>query len=385
MRFRTRFFEPPAESLLLFGPRGTGKSTWCLNRFPGALRLDLLQPDVLRQYRARPERLREVVHQQPPGQTVVIDEIQKAPELLDVVHALIEEHRGWRFVLTGSSARKLKREGTDLLAGRAVRCALHPYMAAELGADFGLDRALQLGTLPVVVESGSPAKVLASYVSLYVREEVQIEGAVRKLGNFARFLEVASFSHSQVVNVSNIARECQVERTSVAGYLQILDDLLLAFRLPVFAKRAQRAVTVHPKFYYCDAGVFRSLRPAGPLDRPSEIDGAALEGLVAQHLRAWTAYSGDRCGLSFWRTRAGAEVDFVVYGDGGFWAIEVKNAGTFQRSDLQSLRSFTSEYPECRPVLLYRGHDSLVLDGVVCLPCERFLRDLVPGRPLLPG
>jgi predicted AAA+ superfamily ATPase len=222
-------------------------------------------------------------------------------------------------------------------------------------------------------------------VSLYVREEVQVEGVVRRLGDFARFLEVVSFSHGQVLNVSNVARECQTERTTVAGFVQILEDLLLAFRLPVFAKRAQRAVTVHPKFYYCDAGVFRSLRPTGPLDRASEVDGGALEGLVAQHLRAWVAYSGDCCRLYFWRTRAGSEVDFVVYGDAGFWAVEVKNAGSFQRSDLQSLRSLVTDYPECRPIFLYRGTDSLLVDGVVCLPIDRFLSDLVPNRPLLPA
>lgn len=382
MRIRTRLFDPPQGSFFLFGPRGTGKSTWCRMQIEDALRIDLLQPDQLRLYLARPERLRELTHQQPDGRVIVIDEIQKAPALLDVVHSLIEEHRGWRFVLTGSSARKLRRGGVDLMAGRAVWRELHPYLAAEMGPDFDLERALTLGMLPIVNEAPEPKDVLSAYVGLYLREEVQQEGLVRKLADFSRFLEVLSFSHGQVVNISNMARECCTERTTIAGFLDIVEDLLLGFRLPVFAKRARRAVVTHPKFYYFDAGVYRSLRPTGPLDRPSEIGGVALEGLVAQHLRAWLAYSREAGTLHYWRTRGGAEVDFVVYGEHGFWAIEVKNAASVQRSDLRSLASFRDDYPEAQPLLLYRGTESLRIDGIPCLPCEGFLRHLIPGKPI---
>jgi len=382
MRLRQRFFDPPESSYFLFGPRGTGKSTWCQYHYEQAVTIDLLQPDQLRQYLARPERLRELVHQQADGQVFVIDEVQKAPELLAVVHGLIEEHRDWRFVLTGSSARKLRRGGIDLMAGRALWREMHPYMAAELGADFRLDRALNLGMVPVVHEAAEPAEVLKAYVGLYLREEVLAEGLVRKITDFARFLEVASFSHGQVVNISNIARECHVERTTVAGFMDILEDLLLGFRLPVFAKRARRAVAVHPKFYFFDAGVYRSLRPAGPLDRGGDIDGAALEGLVWQHLRGWIAQGRGDAELFYWRTRAGSEVDFVVYGAAGFWAVEVKNAANFQRADLRGLRSFRDDYPEARPLLLYRGAEALRVDGIPCLPCDVFLRNLFPSQPL---
>lgn len=384
MRFRGRFFCHPPGSYFLFGPRGTGKSTWCREQYPGAVLVDLLQPDQHREYLARPERLREVVHQQADGQVFVIDEVQKAPELLAVVHGLIEEHREWRFVLTGSSARKLRRGGVDLMAGRALWREMHPYMAAELGADFDLVRALTLGLVPVVHEAANPAETLKTYAGLYLREEVQVEGLVRKLSDFARFLEVASFSHGQVVNISNIARECHVERSTVAGFMDIVEDLLLAFRLPVFGKRARRAVVVHPKFYYFDAGVYRSLRPVGPLDRGGDVDGSALEGLVAQHLRAWIAYSDGDLRLYYWRTRAGSEVDFVVYGEHGFWAIEVKNSASFQRADLRGLRSFRDDYPEAQLLFLYRGVEALRVDDVPCLPCDTFLRALVPGQPL-PG
>ena len=182
-----------------------------------------------------------------------------------------------------------------------------------------------------------------------------MEGLVRNIGNFSRFLEAISFSHGSVLSVSAVARECEVERKTVEGYIDILADLLLCFRVPVFSKRAKRHLSTHPKFYFFDAGVFRSLRPSGPLDRPEEIHGSALEGLVAQHLRAWNAYGGEHYTLFFWRTKSGKEVDFVLYGPEGFWAIEVKNTRTIRPSDLSSLCAFKQDYPEAEVCLLYRG------------------------------
>jgi len=199
---------------------------------------------------------------------------------------------------------------------------------------------------------------------------------------FRRFLEAVSFSHGSVLNLSNIARECEVNRKTAEGYLAILEDLLLAFRLPVFTKRAQRAVVSHPKFYLFDTGVFRGLRPAGPLDRPEEIEGTALEGLVAQHLRAWAAYSSSRFDLFYWRTAAGSEVDFVVYGASGFWAIEVKNTARIRPEDLRPLRSFGQDYPQCELIFLHRGGEQLRRDGILCLPCGEFLQQLRPDLPL---
>lgn len=377
-----RFFNPPKGSFFLFGPRGTGKSTLCRTLFPDARRFDLLAPDAFRSLSARPERLREAAHAEPAAKVFVIDEIQKIPELLDVVHSLIEEKRGLRFVLTGSSSRKLKRAGVDLLAGRAADRTLHPFMAAELGAGFNLDLALRQGLLPVVAASEDPAEALKAYCSLYLREEVQMEGLVRNVGDFSRFLEAASFSHGALLNVSNIARECAVERKTVEGYVAVLEDLLLGFRVPVFPKRAKRALISHAKLYFCDAGVFRSLRPTGPLDRPEEGDGQALEGLVAQHLRAWLAYRGRGDRLYFWRTRSGLEVDFVVYGESGLWALEVKNSDRVRPEDLRSLRAFREDFPESRPLLLYRGEERLKIQGVLCLPCVEFLARLRPDRIL---
>ena len=381
MEFVGRFLHIPDRSCFLLGPRGTGKSTWLRDQFPEALYLDLLDPALHRSLSARPERLRDLLAGSPGKATVVIDEIQRVPELLTVIHAILEEPSPPRFVLTGSSARKLRRGGVDLLGGRAVHRTMHPFMAAEL-PEFDLDRALRTGLLPLVMDAADPRDVLDAYASLYLDEEVRAEGLTRNISAFTRFLEAISFSHGAQLNVSAVARECEAERKVVAGYVGILEDLLLAFRLPVFRKRAKRATVTHEKIYLFDAGVFRSLRPRGPLDRPEEIDGQALEGLVAQHLRAWAAYSRQAVDLFYWRTRAGAEVDFVVYGESGLQAFEVKNARKVHSSDLRALRAFREDYPEAETAVLYRGSERLRIDGVWCLPVEEFLRAITPDRRL---
>ena len=372
-----RFFQPPPTSFFLFGPRGTGKSSWIKAHLPDALVIDLLLPSEARRFAARPEDLLAVLRGAPESDTVVIDEVQRVPELLSVVHHAMEQGEGRRFVLTGSSARKLRVAGVDLLAGRAVKRSLHPFMAAELGAKFRLDEALKLGLLPLVRSSQDPAA--ATYADLYLHEEVKLEGLVRDVGAFARFLEAISFSHGGLLNLSAVSRECQVERKTVERYVEVLEDLLLAHRLPVFARRARRELVAHSRLYLFDAGVFRSLRPRGPLDRAEEIDGAALEGLVFQHLRAWRDYTGAG-DLYFWRTRHGVEVDFVVYGEATFLAIDVKNTAQIRGEDLRGLNSFTQDYPEATLVLLYRGARRERHGNVWCLPVEEALRCLVPGQ-----
>jgi predicted AAA+ superfamily ATPase len=386
MELKRRFFHSPAGSFFLFGPRGTGKSTWLRAAWQEAVWVDLLDPEAQRNYQVRPERLRELVAGRPDAGVVIIDEVQKVPALLDVVHGMIESDRNLRFVLTGSSARKLRRGGWNLLAGRLVEASMHPFMAAELGGDFSLRRALEIGLVPLVWGAAEPEVTLRAYATMYLHEEVQAEALVRDVGAFARFLEAISFSHGSLLNLAEVARECQVGRKTVEGYLGILEDLLLAFRVPVFSRRAKRRLVAHDKFYYFDAGVYRSLRPAGPLDRSDEIGGMALEGLVAQHLRAWIAYRASDARLYYWRTKSGSEVDFVVYGPDVFWAIEVKHGTHVHRKDLRALHAFCADYPEASPCLLHLGKDRLEIDGVSCLPCEEFLRGLHPEEGVLfPG
>ena len=379
-----RFSQPPAASHFLFGPRGTGKSTFLQQAFPDALWVDLLRPEVHQRFAARPERLVDLVDGNPEADVVVLDEVQRVPTLLDVVHHLIERRgpaKPPRFVLTGSSARKLRRTGVNLLAGRLLLERMHPFMAGELPS-FDLNLALKRGLLPVVWSSDTPDATLASYVALYVREEVQAEGLVRRLDDFARFVEVVSFSHGSVLNLAEVAREAHTSRKTAESYLGILEDLYLAFRLPVFRRRAKRQLSGHPKFYWFDAGVFRSVRPAGPFDRAEEIDGGALEGLVAQHLRAWIDYSHRSASLYFWRTRSGSEVDFVVYGEDGLWAFEVQNSARVRSRDLRGLRAFLEDYPEAQARLLYRGSERLEIQGIRCEPCGPYLAGIRPGQPL---
>ena len=383
MELRTRFLPIPERSFFLFGPRGTGKTTWLEHRFPDALVINLLKPDVYREMIARPERLAEAVLGAPEKREILVDEVQRIPQLLHVVHDLIESGGHWRFILTGSSARKLRRGGVDLLAGRAIVRTLHPFMAAEL-PEFHLESALQTGLLPLVLAADEPREVLSAYVALYLEQEVRVEGWVRSIGSFSRFLEAISFSHATVLNLSNVAREAQVERRTVSGHLEILEDLLLSFSLPVFTRRAKRRTVAHPKFYFFDTGVYQSLRPRGSRDRPQEIEGAAPEGMVAQHLRTCIAYVDGEYRLFYWRTRSGVEVDFIVYGSGGFWAIEVKNSRRVRSEDLRALRAFKGDYPECELLLLYRGSERLRIGDVWALPVEEFLCGLHPARTL-PG
>ena len=380
MHVKKRYIKEMLGSFFLLGPRGTGKSTWLEKRVDNALVLDLLNPEIHRTFLARPEKLSEWLDANWSGQSVIIDEIQRVPELLSVVHQCIEKKR-MRFILTGSSARKLKRTGVDLLSGRAGMSIANPFMASELGDDFSLEKALVYGMVPLVYASPEPDVTLAGYISLYLREEVMAEGLVRNIGDFSRFLETISFSHGSILNISEVSRECQVSRKTVEGYVSILEDMLLGARLPVFSKRAKRILVKQSKFYCFDAGVFRSVRPKGPLDRPEEMDGLTLEGLVYQHLKAWCDYTGEHK-LYFWRTPAGTEVDFVVYGYNEFCSFEVKNSRTVARKDIRGLKAFLNDYPESKAVLLYRGKERLLIDDVLCIPCRDFLIDLEPGHIL---
>jgi uncharacterized protein len=379
---KNRVFKAPDQSFFLFGSRGTGKSTLLSDLLPNALYIDLLLAQNYQRYAADPDRLLENARALDSGSAVVIDEVQRVPALLPVCHALIEERPDLLIVLSGSSTRKLRKVSSDLLGGRALMKELHPFMACELGDDFSLDRALAQGCLPVVFASKRPQETLEAYLGLYMIDEVKAEGITRNLDSFAKFLEVISFSHGEQVNVTEISRELGVSRTTVSSYIEILVDLLVAFELPVFSARVKRAVVASKKFYYFDTGVFQAIRPRGVLEDKSTVVGAALEGLVAQHLRAWIAYSLKPAKLSFWRTRTGSEVDFVLYGEDVFVAMEVKNTMSVRRSDLRGLKSFRQDYPEAKLVFLYRGDEDSVIDGIRCRSVERFLRELEPGKPI---
>lgn len=254
-------------------------------------------------------------------------------------------------------------------------------MASELGRDFDLSKALKFGMVPLVYGSANSLEILNAYISLYVYEEVRLEGLVRNIGDFNRFLGVISFSNGSILNMNGIASDSQVGRKAVEGYVSVLEDVLLAHTLPVFSKRAKRQLVAHPKFYFFDAGVYRALRPSGPLDSPHEIDGIELENLVMQHLMAWNAYGGSAIKLYYWRTKSGVEVDFVVYGENTLMAIEVKNSSIVKPSDLKGLRAFREDYPEADCLFIYRGTEKLMKNRILCIPAHLFLQKLVPDMP----
>ncbi len=371
-----RMLQQPTGSCLLLGPRGTGKSTWVRQQFPDALVLDLLDYATYSELLARPDRLSHQLQAAgKPVKVIVIDEVQRLPELLNEVHRLIET-TSTQFVLTGSSARKLRRSGVNLLAGRARSAAMHPITAYELGEQFDITRSISFGHLPTAQTAADAQRYLAGYVGTYVREEVMAEALVRNLDGFSRFLTAASFSQASVLSVTTVARDSGVNRKTVEGYFDLLDDLLIAFRLPVFQRRAKRDLTTHPKFYFFDAGVFRAVRPKGPLDPHEEIDGAAIETLVAQDLRATNDALQLGYQLSFWRTRSGQEVDFVLYGERGLLAIEVKRSSVFRDRDLAGLQAFGEDYPVAQRFLFYGGDREYLVDGIRVLPLTKALREL---------
>lgn len=361
-----RSIQLPAGSFFLLGPRGTGKSTWVDSVLPRALKVDLLNESTYAELLGHADRL-EAMAAADGHRVVVIDEVQKLPALLDEVHRLIEKRR-LRFVLTGSSARKLKRSGANLLAGRARTLTMHPFTATELAGRFDLSHAIRFGLLPSVWTVPDPGSYLKSYVATYLREEVQQEALVRNLASFSRFLEAASFSQGSVLNVQSVAADSGVNRKTVENHFDLLEDLLLAVRLPVFGRRAKRKLTSHPKFYFFDAGVYRSLRPRGPLDSAEEIDGAAIETVVLESLRAENANHDLGYDLYFWRTGDGKEVDFVLYGERGLHAFEVKRSSRFRESELGALRAFCEDYPEARGCLLYGGQQRYKFGRIDVLP-----------------
>lgn len=369
-----RIFSPvPNQSFFLFGPRGTGKSSWVKTHFSEAAYVDLLNDNTFRRLLARPESLSDFFHSDET--TVVIDEVQKVPALLDEVHRLIEQRR-IKFILTGSSARKLKRLGVNLLAGRALTYSMYPMTAHELGQDFDLSRALKVGLLPMAVTSSHPKKYLESYVKTYLKEEIELEGLTRKIDSFARFLEVASFSQASQLSVSAVSAESHVARKVVEDYFSILRDLLLSYELPVFARRAKRELMTKRKFFFFDVGLFRILRPKGPLDSENELNGAAFETLCVQEIIALNQYLEKGYDVFYWRTRKHEEVDLVLYGEAGFHAFEFKASARLREGDFVGLKLFAEDYPQAKLYLVYGGTEARQHQNVRIIPALQFFKSV---------
>ncbi len=358
-----RITRPPDQSFFLFGVRGVGKSTWARTRYETAHRIDLLDEARYQSLLADPELFADELRSRPPGSWVVVDEVQRIPGLLNYVHQFVEE-QGLRFVLLGSSARKLKTSGTNLLAGRALWNVMYPLVPEELGDHFELDTVLSFGTIPLVWTSADRRRTLESYVHLYLREEVRAESLVRNLPGFVRFLPIAALCHGQVVNIAGIARDAGVARTTVSGYLEILEDTLLATRLPAFEARLRVRERKHPKLYWTDPGLVRAVkRQLGPVTE--EEKGALLEGWVFTLLRAYAEARDLFDEIFYWAPSqsGGVEVDFLLRRGRELLALEVKAARRFSRSWLGGLKAVGDLEGVVRRVVVQPGPRSLQTAG----------------------
>lgn len=361
------------KSCFLFGPRQCGKSSLVRETLPDAHVFDLLSGDTFVRLARNPNYIEEVCRDDRP---VVIDEIQKMPSLLDEVHRLIEKN-GTRFLLTGSSARKLRKGGVNLLGGRARVRNLHPFSASELGDAFDLDRAVNYGLVPGIWNSDEPDEDLAGYVSLYLEQEIMQEGATRNLPAFSRFLEVAALSSGDQINYQSISADAQIPRSTVQEYFKILKDTLLASEVPVWRKGRSRKTVETAKFYLFDTGVTRRLQGRKPLARGTPEYGHAFESWVMHELAAYSDAFRKDAEISYWRTRTGLEVDFVVDGE---VAIETKTTRNVTRDDLKGLRAIAEEGTFRHRVLVSGEPLAREVEGITVLPWREFIDRLWSGN-----
>ena len=372
--------QPGSETFFLWGPRQAGKSTLLRGCYPDAYWVDLLNSEVFRRYLDHPEYLRQELAAAAPlsGQQIVIDEVQKVPALLDEVHWLIE-NRGLHFALCGSSARKVRRGAANLLGGRAVRYELRGLTAGELGAAFDLSRMLNHGYLPRIYQAARPRRLLDAYIADYLREEVAAEGLVRNLPAFSGFLDAAALSDGEMVNFSNIARECGVSSPTAKAYFEILNDTLLGRWLTAYRRRRKRRVIGAPKFYFADVGVVNRLIRRGELTPGSPLYGKAFENWVFHELSAGIEYQEWDLELTYWRLPSGIEVDFVL-GDMEI-AVEAKASARITRDHLRGLRTLMEEHPGVRRriVVCLEPRARRTDDGIDILPAADFIRRLGQG------
>lgn len=371
----TRFLNIDNEldtSIFLFGARQTGKSTFLRQQLPNAIYYDLLNSELKRRFTTRPELLYELLHDKPDNTICVIDEIQEVPQLLNEVHRLIQSTT-IRFVLCGSSARKLKRKGYNTLGGRAIPCYMYPLVSAEI-PDFDVQKALLYGLLPPHYLSTHPQRLLSAYIDVYLRQEIQSEAFVRNLTNFQRFLDVAALSNSEIVNYTNIATDCGVSAKTVKAYFEILTDTLIGYLIPPFTRVTQRKVVQMPKFYFFDVGVYNYLCHRTVLTPHSKEYGHCFEHLVIQELIAYIGYTHNTNTLSYWHTYSGYEMD-VVIGD-ALLGIEIKSVEEVQPKHLRNFRPFQQEFTNCRCLMVSQDKLNRTINGIECIYVIDFLQHL---------
>lgn len=364
------------ESVFLLGTRQTGKTTFLMEKYPDATYFDLLETDLLDRFRRQPSLLREACQNLPESSLVIIDEIQQIPALLNEVHWLINR-KHLRFILCGSSARKLRREGVNTLGGRAVPYYMYPLVSAEI-PDFDIHRALQNGMLPRHYLKENATSLLKAYVGIYLKEEIQAESLVRNLANFSRFLEIAALTDGEMVNYQNIASDCGVSANTVKEYFQILEDTLLGYTISAYTKVKKRKLVQSPRFYLFDVGVTNYLLGRNNLQPGTPEYGHAFEHLIIQEIVAYLGYSNSSAKISYWRTYTQIEVD-VVLGDAKV-AIEIKSTNEVQNKHLKGLKAFQEEHPECRMIMVSQDRINRVSQEIEHLHAIDFLQKLWRGE-----
>lgn len=365
----------PEQSFFLWGPRQTGKTTLLKQIYPNAYRIDLLKSDVLLRYLKQPAVFREEVLALPASTIIVLDEVQKAPVLLDEIHFLIQEENRI-FVLCGSSARKVKRGHSNLLGGRALRYELFGLSAQEIGRGFNLERMLNAGPLPSHYDHKNYTRAIQSYVDDYLKEEILQEGLIRNLPIFSDFLRMAAIGDTETVNLSNIARESGVSVSTVRDHYNILADTLIGAFLPAYTYRAKRRAIHAPKFYFRDVGMVNHLAKRGDIIVGSELFGKAFENWLFHELSLHRQYSEQFYDLSYWRLTTGVEVDFIL-GKAQI-AIEAKAKEKISLNDLKNLRQFKREYPPVEQLIVVslEKNTRRTKDGILILPYQEFIRKL---------
>lgn len=375
---------PGERSFFLFGPRQTGKSSLIQSRFGEASwTVNLLHGEEYARYAKHPGQYRlDVTEKVRTGVSrFILDEVQRIPDLLNEVHALIEQYPDRQFIMLGSSARKLKRGGANMLGGRAAQRFLHPFTRQELGERFNLDDALRFGTLPPLLDLSENDKqdTLRSYAETYLREEIQMEGIVRNLGGFYRFLEVAGSASGELLNFSNVARESQLPVRTVQSYYEILEDTLIGFRLLPWVKSERKRMVAHPKFYFFDTGVTNAVNRRLAASPDPRLHGRLFEQFLILEVYRHLQYAMSESRIFFWRTNTGAEVDLLVERHGAMiGAYEFKSASETGGTDFSGLRSFRTENPGVPLTVVYRGTQPYSTDGIRIIPWQQFLEE-VPG------
>ncbi len=377
----SRLLAAPTTTTLLLGPRATGKSTWLEQVLPGATTWDLLDTRLALSLARDPGLLAREVEALPDDSWAVVDEIQKVPALMDEVQRL-DGRRGIRFVLSGSSARKLKRSGGNLLAGRALRQDFFPLVSSETKSALPIDRLIY-GALPRAWLLDRPRAYLESYCDTYLKEEIQAEALTRNIGGFGRFLEIAARQNGQVTNTANISRDAQVARQTVQGYFDVLVDTLLGFWLPALKLKRATKLVAHPKFYFFDSGVARALSGRLPFPPTGDEQGTLFETYLLHEVRAWLSYSGQKYPIHYFRTHDAVEVDLVLEDSRGFVALELKCSDEWRTSHNAGFQRLRDEIPGLRTIGVFTGKRKQKSGDSVIWPYTEFLKALWSGDVIL--